>query len=215
MNRVEGLILDLDGTLIDTYPDLEAAAMAAIAEAGLVAAQVPMAQVRQAASWGSRAMLTALGIGDDVVDDVRERMLDIYEDQVAVHSRPYPGVHEWIEAMPVMIATNKPTRFAVPLLQELMPALLDRLVTPDDAGASKPDPAMVHLAVQRLGLPADTLIFVGDDPKDLIAADAAGIRFLGVNYGYGDSDDWIDRTDVASIDEPDQLLPLLRSAGAL
>ena len=177
------ILVDLDGTLVDTFPDLYGAAHRTLQRHGVLAEGLEMDDLRQTTGRGARAILEEM-TSRPVRDEWLTQMLDDYEANVAKESRPFPGVEGWFD-WPFAVLTNKPVRFARPLVDALFTGRTWPLVTPDDAGESKPAPAGVRLAMDKLAVGPSESIVVGDDLRDYQAAEAAGARFVAVLYGYG------------------------------
>ena len=189
------VLIDLDGTLLDTAPDLAAAANAMLAELGLD--PVAAGAVREFVGQGlavlvRRCLAASLGREPDeaLLEEARARFAPHYDRHNGTASRPFPGVVEGLAAMRAAglrlgCATNKPQRFTVPLLERTgLRPYFDAVATSDLAGARKPDPAVFLYGCRALGaLPADTWV-IGDSDNDGAAARAAGCRFLLVPYGY-------------------------------
>lgn len=198
---VEVVLFDLDGTLVDTAPDLGGALNRVIEERGF--APLPAATIRPHVSRGGRG-LTELGyshydLGHDR-DAVLTRLLEIYETQLCVDSALFPGVAELLatlesRAMPWGIVTNKRRYLADPLLEAL--ALSDRaacVVCGDTAAHPKPHPAPLLHAAELVGRSPLRCLYVGDDVRDVQAARAAGMPVVAAGYGYlgpeGDASGW-------------------------
>lgn len=180
---VRGILVDLDGTLVDTYPDLAACAERALARFAINKADVNLAALRQGVSGGAQALLKVMS-GQEVADEVVAAMLADYASAPVRHSRLFAGVEAWFSWAPIAVVTNKSRRFAAPIVEQLCPKGTI-LVCPEDAGAAKPNPAPIYLGLKLLGIPAAEAIYVGDDLRDQQAADAAGVPFVAALYGYG------------------------------
>jgi len=185
------VIFDLDGTLIDSAPDIHAAANRVLRAEGLQ--EQTFAQVRSFIGRGVphliRQLLSAAGHGGDDARHARmtESFVAGYEEAVGL-TLPYPGVAEALDSLrtaghPLGICTNKPeaaTRAVLTHLGLLEPFTV--IVGGDSLAVRKPDPAPLHLAVSRLGQPK--AIFVGDSEVDAETAQAAGLPFLLFTEGY-------------------------------
>ena len=128
-----------------------------------------------------------------------------YEGANGCYSAPYPGVVEGLRAMraqglKLACVTNKPMRFAEPLLARFgLLALLDALVAGDSAAAKNPDPKPVLEACRRLGVQPAACVLIGDSAHDAHAARAAGAAFLAVPYGYGGKEELLTAPSVATL----------------
>jgi 2-phosphoglycolate phosphatase len=192
------VLFDLDGTLVDTAPDLCAAANAMRARAGL--APMALEELRPAVSRGSRAMLAlALPQFDAAAREAWVApFLESYGAAVAVHSRLFEGMHEVLAAIERDgaswgIVTNKPSGLARAVVRELgLEARCGVLVGGDTLPVRKPDPQPLWLACDTLGVAAAAALYVGDDARDVEAARAAGMRCVAAAWGYRDAQERIE-----------------------
>nr|WP_221195760.1 HAD-IA family hydrolase [Halomonas organivorans] len=185
----EALLFDLDGTLVDTAPDLARATNALRAHHGLTPLPYPMIRA-QVSNGGSALVTLALGLERDHHDhdDARSFLLSAYGEAVAVESRVFPPLDRLLDdwhgsGRPWGIVTNKPRAYAAPLVEALglTPGVL---LCADDLPVKKPDPAPLFEAARRLGLVAADCWYVGDHLRDMQAARAAGMPAIAVGYGY-------------------------------
>jgi phosphoglycolate phosphatase len=194
--RLRAVLFDMDGTLLDTAPDFIAVAQAMRLARGLK--RVPDQHVRDVVSGGARAMVLSAFDVDPLSDEfelLRLEFLERYQQHCAVESQLYEGMAELlteIEQADLIwgVVTNKPVRFAEPIMQQL--GLSSRsavLVCPDHVSKSKPDPEPMLLACSQLDLDPATVLFVGDDLRDIESGRAAGSRTAAVRYGYIHPDD--------------------------
>ena len=215
--RVRAVLFDLDGTLIDSAPDLGAAADQMRVSRGL--APLPLASYRHMAGSGARGMLAvAFGFGTDhpEYDGLREEFFGHYEARMTQLTRPFDEVDTLLGALeaaglPWGVVTNKAERFTLPLAAAL-PLLggARALVCGDTTPHPKPHPAPLLEAARRLGLEPSDCIYVGDDERDIRAGRAAGMATVAARYGYlgPDADVSAWQAD-AIIDSPQALLKLL------
>lgn len=190
--RYKGYLFDLDGTLVDTAPDINRAMNFALTTADLQ----PVAETltRHWVGHGSRVLMQqALDHQKQPHDDLDALLADFisyYEAHIADHSRAYPDVTEALLALKnagagLAVVTNKLTRLSMPLLTALdLTPLFDCIVCGDTTERPKPaaDPAL-H-ACQALSLPVDAVLFVGDSETDVGCARAAGCDVVCVPDGY-------------------------------
>jgi phosphoglycolate phosphatase len=185
------IIFDLDGTLVDSAPDLAAALDATLVRfgrptLGLTAARAMIGDgVRVLVERGFAATGGASAALDDAVDVFRS----IYLANIAVATRPYPRVLPTLEhfaarAIPMAVCTNKPREATDRLLAALDLARFFAAVVGGDEGPRKPDAWPVREAIRRLGC-VGAAVMVGDSHHDATAARAAGLAIIGVRYGYG------------------------------
>lgn len=185
------LLLDLDGTLVDTAPDLAHALNLLRREHGLE----PLAYelIRPHVSHGAR-MLVRLGFGlleeDPRFEPLRARFLEIYQEFLTHSSRPFPGMEELLAAIEARdmrwgVVTNKPAWLTHPLLAGLG---LERraacIVSGDTTRNSKPHPEPLLHAARTLGLGPGDCLYVGDARRDIEAGRGAGMRTLVAMFGY-------------------------------
>jgi N-acetyl-D-muramate 6-phosphate phosphatase len=211
---VSTILFDLDGTLVDTAPDLGYALNLQLKKHG----KKPLsdAAVRPFASHGSRGLI-GLGFGITPADNhfiaIRDEYLSIYDTVFTRSPVLLPGIAALLEVIENKnlrwgIVTNKPRRFTVPLIESM--GLHKRaacVVSGDDAPQPKPSPATLLLACDKVGVKPENCIYVGDAERDIQAGKAAGMKTVVALFGY------IDVTDKpqawgadALIQSPDELL---------
>lgn len=191
MNNIHAVLFDLDGTLLDTAPDLISALNTLRKKYDMH--EIEINEFRQIATQGSKAMIKmAFGIEEDDVrfNDLRQEFMIYYQNNIAHHTRFFDGIEEvlsFLEArhIPWGIVTNKLTRHTTSLLKELgvhhRPACV---VCGDTLSTYKPDPGPVLHACELLNVAPNQCVFVGDSSVDITAGKAAGTRSLAVTYGY-------------------------------
>jgi len=197
MTRPHTLVFDLDGTLVETAPDLTAALNTVLAIEGLPRAD-PI-RARNAIGHGARAMIhRALSdisepAGDARLDRLLAEFLDYYVAHIADESHPFPGVVDALDRLEAdgwqfAVCTNK----RAPLANKLLDALdLSRrfkvIAGPDTYGMAKPDPAHLLRTIEAAGGDAGRAIMVGDSRTDVDTARAASVPVIGVDFGYTDT----------------------------
>lgn len=184
-------LFDLDGTLVDSAPDLASAGNAVRLARGL--AERPLADYRPHTSSGARGMLgVALGIGPDAPDfeALKDEFLAAYAARLTRLTRCFPamdGVLDQLDALqlPWGIVTNKATRFTLPIVSHLG---LDRragaVICGDTTPHAKPHPEPLLEAARRMAIAPADCIYVGDDLRDIQAGRAAGMKTVAVRWGY-------------------------------
>jgi 2-phosphoglycolate phosphatase len=194
--KIRAVLFDLDGTLLDTVPDLVYALNQVRIRESLP--ELPVATVRPIANLGSKAMIKlAFGIeeSDPRFKRMREDFLGLYEKHLADSTRFFPNVDQLLthlenQQIPWGIVTNKLTRHAEPLLKALRidhrPACL---ICGDSLAKAKPDPAPILHACELLQQVPQDCIYVGDAATDVVASKAAGMKSLVALYGYIHGDD--------------------------
>lgn len=186
------VLFDLDGTLLDTERDFTQILNNQLSSHGLEA--VSAMNVRRNVSNGARA-LVMLGFGIDETDEIFDshlaELLDRYLLRIPqTESVLFPGIANLLGALdrnncPWGIVTNKPSRFTLPLVEKF-PALQTSkvVICPDHLTNSKPDPEGILLACSNIQCEPGDVLYVGDHPKDVQAASAAGAVSIGVRWGY-------------------------------
>lgn len=194
MNAVDAVLFDLDGTLLDSAPDLAAALNAVRAQEGLE--PLPVESISKHVSRGAVGMLLAGMPAADAsrMEAWKAAFLEHYARNSFVDSRLYDGIGEVLDCLETHqvrwgIVTNKSERLTLPLLEAAR--LADRascIVCGDTLARSKPDPEPVWHACELLGVAPARTLFVGDDVRDMQAGRAAGTLLAAVYYGYGSSE---------------------------
>lgn len=188
------VIFDLDGTLVDTAPDLMRATNHVLEARGR--RPITMAEVRVFVGHGARALLTrglaatgGLPEGYDVEPDYK-RFVQFYSENIADGSVVFPGLVNLLDRLKAEgyglgICTNKLEGLSVQLIEALgLTHYFGSVVGPDTLGIAKPDPRPFHEAVARLKLNAPAAIMVGDSETDILTARNAGVPVIGVPFGY-------------------------------
>jgi phosphoglycolate phosphatase len=216
MTSPRTLVFDLDGTLVDTAPDLISALNFVLGREGL--APVPLARARNLIGAGARKLIErGLELGDRAVDvdDLNRLMKDFvayYAEHIADQSRPFEGLDAALNELEAQgfrfaVCTNK--------LEWLSKLLLDKLglsrrfaaiCGADTFGVAKPDPVILRQTLARAGGPLSGAIMVGDAGPDVGVARRAGIPVIGVEFGYTD-------VPIAEL-KPDRLIGHMRELPA-
>lgn len=215
--RCRAVLFDLDGTVLDTAPDLLRALNTLRTRRALP--PLPEAGFRLEVSRGARAMLGHglpgfLDAGSEERMALVEEFLAVYQDDVYRHSVLFPGIAGLLDALDgagiaMAIVTNKPERMALALLQAMQLAPRFPVILGGDSLAErKPHPLPALTACAQLDVDPRAAIFVGDDPRDIDCGRAAGCRTVAVRWGYTDIADIDSWGADAIIDQPQDLLAL-------
>ncbi|MDP9109090.1 MAG: HAD-IA family hydrolase [Pseudomonadota bacterium] len=185
------VLFDLDGTLVDSAPDLAAAMNRVRQRRGL--APTPYETLRPHASAGARGLIgAAFGIkpGEPDYEALRVEFLDDYATDIAGTSTLFDGIEDLIARLQAHriawgIVTNKAARFTDALVPKLALASAGCVISGDTTPHAKPHPAPLLEAARRLEVDAANCWYVGDDLRDVVAGRAAGMRTVSVGWGYG------------------------------
>ena len=218
--KLRTVLFDLDGTLLDTAPDMVAALNALRLEHG----EPPLSYdwVRGAVSHGAARIVKA-GFPDatgEAFEGLRVRYLQIYAGALAVHTRLFPGMQQVLSSLDSAgltagIVTNKPGWLTTPLLEQMkLTARFVCVVSGDSLAERKPDPLPLLHAAQLAGVTPQECVYVGDALRDIQAAHAAHMPGLVADYGYllpdEDSSTW---GGDAHLKQPLDLLAWLQTQG--
>ncbi|HWA60061.1 MAG TPA: phosphoglycolate phosphatase [Caulobacteraceae bacterium] len=190
------VVFDLDGTLIDTAPDLIGTLNLVLAEQNLPALE--FASARNLIGAGARALIArGFAAAGEPLDEARmgplfARFIDLYLGRIADESAPFPGMVEALDALEaagarLAVCTNKRTGLSVALMDALgLTHRFAAIVGADDAPAPKPDPSHLTTAIARAGGDSARAVMIGDSISDAGAARAAGVPLVLVSFGYTD-----------------------------
>jgi phosphoglycolate phosphatase len=185
------VLFDLDGTLIDSAPDLAGAANAMRLARGL--APLSLSALRPMVGAGARGMVgLAFGVrpGENGFDELRDEFLERYQSALLVHTAVFDAMQGVLdrldeEGLRWGIVTNKAERFTLPIVTGLgLAARAAAVVSGDSTPHSKPHPAPLLEAARRAGIDSGACAYVGDDPRDMQAGRAAGMVTLAAGWGY-------------------------------
>ena len=217
--NIQAVLFDLDGTLIDSAPDLGAAVDKMRVDRGMPS--LPLLHYRPMAGAGARGMIgLAFGFTPEhpEYDALKEEFFCNYENCMTQRTFAFEGVSKMIEALvsaklPWGVVTNKSKRFAEPLTQGM--SLFETaavVISGDTTPHAKPHPAPLLEAARRLGIAPEACVYVGDDERDILAGHAANMKTVAATYGYlgahCDVEKWRAH---AQIHSPSELLNLISS----
>jgi phosphoglycolate phosphatase len=188
------LIFDLDGTLVDTAPDLMHATNHVLAT--LKRRPITMDEVRSFVGHGAKTLIargceaTGNPVDPRAIETLYQEFIIFYAANIAVSSRPFPGLITLLErcqseGIAMAVCTNKLESLSLRLLDALdMRKYFGAVVGPDTIGVAKPDPRPFYEAVNRLALNETKSIMIGDSETDILTARNAGVPVIAVPFGY-------------------------------
>ncbi|MET4572695.1 2-phosphoglycolate phosphatase [Stenotrophomonas rhizophila] len=206
------VLFDLDGTLLDSAPDMLATANAMLAARGR--APITLEALRPVVSKGSRAMVAVAfpELGQEARDALVPEFLDRYEGLIGQHAVLFDGVAGMLDALEAAgcawgIVTNKPEYLARLILPQLgWETRCAVLIGGDSLAQRKPHPLPLLAAAERMGIDPRTCIYVGDDERDIVAANAAGMASVAALWGYRlDADDPLAWGAEVMVEQPEAL----------
>ncbi|WP_419403893.1 phosphoglycolate phosphatase [Stenotrophomonas rhizophila] len=206
------VLFDLDGTLLDSALDMLATANAMLAARGR--APITLEALRPVVSKGSRAMVAVAfpELGQEARDALVPEFLDRYEALIGQHAVLFDGVAGMLDALEAAgcawgIVTNKPEYLARLILPQLgWETRCAVLIGGDTLAQRKPHPLPLLAAAERMGIDPGTCIYVGDDERDIVAANAAGMASVAALWGYRlDADDPLAWGAEVMIEQPEAL----------
>jgi phosphoglycolate phosphatase len=217
MARIELVIFDFDGTLVDTAPDLITATNLWLAARGLPPESD--ARIRSEIGMGLRKFLVDLFPADQLSPEEKRELDDeftlIYEQNYLKTPRMFDGVERFLDAWPgrQAIVSNKRERFIHPLVERLGMDRWDwaRVIGGDTFEVMKPHPKPFLAAMEAAGVTPEETLIVGDGEPDIEGAVALGCHSVAVGFGYAPIDVLMDLGAWRRIDHYDELMPLIRS----
>ena len=220
LEQVDAVLFDLDGTLIDSAPDLAAAADLMPVQRGLPS--LPLSQYRPMAGAGARGMLSVgfgMSPGDAQFAEFREEFFGNYARCMTQQTYAFDGVEALLAQLRQLglrwgVVTNKSARFTDPLTRAMpLFASASVVISGDTTPHAKPHPEPLFEAARRMDIAPGRCVYVGDDERDIVAGLAAGMATVAATYGYlGVQTDITQWRAHASIENPLDLLKLFRSA---
>ncbi|MCB8748680.1 HAD-IA family hydrolase [Rhodoferax sp. U2-2l] len=214
---IQAVLFDLDGTLIDSAPDLGAAADLMRTTRGLP--PIALSAYRPMAGAGARGML---GIAFDMTPEhpdflsMREEFFSNYEQRLTQNTLIFPGVTELLGDLVQRgtrwgVVTNKSARFTLPLTRAMpLFASAGTIISGDTTVHAKPHPLPLLEAARQLQVAPERCVYVGDDERDIVAGLAAGMKTVAVTYGYlGQKSDTSQWGAHVTINSPHELLQLI------
>ncbi len=184
--RIEGVVFDLDGTLVDAFEGISTAANAARAHFSLP--PLPRSEITRHVGRGVADLIAAV-VGGDLRDEGVRVFREVYDRVCEAETHALPGALPTLAALsrlgiPAAVASNKPASFSERILERLgLRPLLACVEGPDTAGRLKPDPVMIHACLRAMGVEPARALYVGDMPYDAESGARAGVRTILVAGG--------------------------------
>lgn len=219
MAVLKAVFFDLDGTLIDTAPDFVFVVNTMLKQDNL--APVAEEDIRNTVSDGSRALIRLaykIDESDPKFESLRQRLLDLYEQNIAVNSQPFPGINDLLKKLDQHdiawgIATNKPEHYTRLLMQQLQLESAPVIVlSPEQVPQAKPAPDALFFACQAADCTINQAVYIGDHKRDIDCGINAGMKTITAAYGYVPKDDDITHWNADFIvNSAKELWPLIES----
>lgn len=211
--KVKGVIFDLDGTLLDTLRDLADAANASLEYFGFPVH--PMESYRYFVGEGLRTLVQRIlpdlaEEGD--VDRLMGKFIELYQQNWNAHSAPYPGILEMLQALSdaglqLAVLSNKPHPFTKICVETLLPDHSFACVLGNrEDFARKPDPAGALEIAQKMNLSVDEILYVGDTATDMQTGNRAGMKTIGVEWGFRDRKELQDNKAWRIVSTPNEVV---------
>ncbi len=215
INIYKAVIFDLDGTLLDTLGDLHAAVNHALRAFGFP--ERSLDEVRRFIGNGVvKLMQRATPENTDAETD--KKCLDVFREYYLIHMRdmtaPYEGVIPLMEKLrargvKTAVVSNKLHRAVYELCQDCFPGLIDEAIGVSVEAERKPSPVNVYKALEKMGVDADECIYIGDSEVDVQTSHNAGVKCIGVTWGFRDSEELIEAGAEMVCDNCDSILDII------
>jgi phosphoglycolate phosphatase len=196
---VAAVLFDLDGTLLDSAPDLGFALNQVCRENGLP--EIPAEVYTPVASHGSRGLLGLTRLDENALLALKPRFLEVYRNNLALHSQLFEGIEMLLSSLrrnqiKIGIVTNKPEFLTHPLIAQFEALQsISVVVCGDTLEVAKPSPKPLYYAAEQLAVDPKDCVYIGDAERDIVAGRNAGMVTVLAEYGY-----------IASTDQPQQWL---------
>jgi phosphoglycolate phosphatase len=218
-NRLEAVLFDLDGTLLDTAPDFVTTMQLLLARHGKPA--LDEKSIRQTVSHGARALVNlgfSINEGDAAFEQLRQELLAIYLTKLSEKTVLFSGMdtvlaHLEQHQIPWGSVTNKPSLYADKILADLkLDSRSSATICPDHVSKTKPDPEPMLLACKQINCAPENVIYVGDHRRDIEAGRNANMKTVAANYGYIDPNDSAQTWNADyTISQPVELLAIINN----
>ena len=216
MDYFKLIFFDLDGTLLDTAPDVHICVNLALQEMGLP--KIPIEQTKKAIGPGS-AVFSKIILGEENIhrfEEYRDIFRPLYLEKCLDHTKPFPGIVNLLEQLcdyKLVVLTNKPSNSSHLILKgvNLLP-YFDMVVGADNVEHPKPHPDMVYYACSEMNISPGQCIVIGDTDNDILAANSAGAYSCLAGWGYSSEREKLKKLCDFYIEQPQDLLKILTQA---
>jgi phosphoglycolate phosphatase len=213
MDRIELIIFDLDGTLLDTLPDVHQCINLALANMNLPPISEKQAKIAIGPGPEHFARIALGESNKNLLEKFFQIFRPIYHEKCFERTRPFPGISELLINLygyRLAVASNKRLSFTARILHGLnLESHFSLIVDPELAGEAKPSPKMVDYVLKHLKTMPGHALLVGDTENDLLAAKAAGVKSCAVGWGYSELHSLASHNPDYSINTPSELLNIL------
>ena len=214
--KYEGIIFDLDGTLLDTLEDLSNSVNKALNEYGYDLYKKEDYKLK--IGGGFRNLIERslpIGTSEEIVDEILTHFLEIYDKNYWKNTEPYLGINQiLIQLMDkeVLLAVNSNKRddYTKRLLREKLSHIAFIAIYGENASIpKKPNPAAAEIIIKSMSIPKNKIIYVGDSKTDILTAQNAGIDSIGVTWGFRDKAELLKYGATYIVDKPEDILPIV------
>lgn len=213
--KIDGIVFDLDGTLIDTLEDLKDSVNFALAKFNFPSRSLD--EIRSFVGNGVKR-LVYLSVPEGTSEETSEECLNIFKEHYKGNSRnktaPYAGINEMLEKVnengyKTAVVTNKIQDAAIEIIRSFFGDKIDVIIGQVDGVAQKPEPDGVWLALEKLGVSKGNAVYVGDSEVDCMTAHNAGIPCIGVTWGFRDRSVLEENKAEFIIEKPEEIFEVL------
>lgn len=213
--KIEGIVFDLDGTLIDTLDDLMDSVNFALAKYDFPARNLD--EIRSFVGNGVKRLVD-LSVPEGTSEEIGADCLAVFKEHYKGNSRnktaPYAGIKEMLakvkeKGYKTAVVTNKIQDAAIEIIRSFFGDKIDVIIGQVDGVAQKPEPDGVWLALEKLGVSKENSVYVGDSEVDCMTAHNAGIPCIGVTWGFRDRSVLEEHKAEFIIDKPEELFEVL------
>ena len=215
MNKLDVILFDLDGTLLDTIPDVHDCANQTLKQMNFPT--LPVEQIQKAIGPGP-GVFAKIVLGEKHthrIDDFFEIFRPLYHDHCINSTRPFPGIMELLDKFDhykMAVASNKPKFMSTRILKGLdLYDRFDLVIGPESVTNAKPEPDMIHFAAEHFNVNVEQTILIGDTDNDILAARAAGCYSILAGWGYSHEIDQLKKDASFYAEKPLDVIPIIHN----